>query len=171
MSCPARPQHPTVFEPIPEPGPSAVGQERIRVVVRARPLDRRSRAKEAWTCSNASEDRVCSRCGMRLDTLLFHHPPHPPGNPPAPFPANHSVSHVTSPLPTPPARTVELRQDVALKHDAAFYGAQPKSRTVTFEFDEVFTAEHNSHHVYRRSLRPIVEAALDGINGTVFAYG
>jgi len=101
------------------------GSERIRVIVRARPLEvrRGRRAKEAWRCS-------------------------------------------------PESRQVELKEDAALKRDAAFYGTQKeKSKTVNFEFDEVFTGKHNTYQIYDTALKPIVEASFDGINGTIFAYG
>lgn len=40
-----------------------------------------------------------------------------------------------------------------------------------FTFDQVFPPSCSQESVYEFSARPIVEAALEGFNGTVFAYG
>jgi len=41
----------------------------------------------------------------------------------------------------------------------------------SYSFDAVFDMESQQQDVYQVSARPIVEAVLDGYNGTVFAYG
>eukprot|EP01039_Chlorochromonas_danica_P011086 gene11086-12349_t len=55
-----------------------------------------------------------------------------------------------------------------------------ESKTVTFEvsgathsftFDDIFSEDSQQRAVFQASALPIVEAAVDGYNGTVFAYG
>lgn len=55
-----------------------------------------------------------------------------------------------------------------------------ESKTVTFEvagathsftFDDIFSEDSQQRAVFQTSALPIVEAAVDGYNGTVFAYG
>ncbi|XP_051135079.1 kinesin-like protein KIN-7D, mitochondrial isoform X2 [Andrographis paniculata] len=40
-----------------------------------------------------------------------------------------------------------------------------------YAFDRVFGPDTNTEEVYEVAARPVVKAAMDGINGTVFAYG
>lgn len=37
--------------------------------------------------------------------------------------------------------------------------------------DDVFDENSNTQHLYDQFARPIVEATVNGINGTIFAYG
>ncbi|GER42288.1 kinesin-related protein [Striga asiatica] len=41
----------------------------------------------------------------------------------------------------------------------------------SYAFDKVFGHNTNTQEVYEVAARPVVKAAMDGINGTVFAYG
>ncbi|CAA0827674.1 Kinesin motor family protein [Striga hermonthica] len=41
----------------------------------------------------------------------------------------------------------------------------------SYAFDKVFGPNTNTQDVYEVAARPVVKAAMDGINGTVFAYG
>ncbi|XP_070554370.1 kinesin-like protein KIF3A isoform X2 [Ptychodera flava] len=47
------------------------------------------------------------------------------------------------------------------------HGEPPK----TFTFDTVFPSDSKQVDVYNETARPIVEAVLEGYNGTIFAYG
>lgn len=40
-----------------------------------------------------------------------------------------------------------------------------------YNYDMVFSPEHDTYHVYEKQCKPIVESAMQGYNGTVFAYG
>lgn len=51
--------------------------------------------------------------------------------------------------------------------DAADAEAEAKE----FHFDHVFATDAEQEAVYETSARPVVEAVLQGYNGTVFAYG
>ncbi|KAK4761318.1 hypothetical protein SAY87_006211 [Trapa incisa] len=43
--------------------------------------------------------------------------------------------------------------------------------TVAYAFDKVFGPHTNSQEVYEIAAKPVVKAAMEGVNGTVFAYG
>ncbi|XP_021738693.1 kinesin-like protein KIN-7D, mitochondrial [Chenopodium quinoa] len=43
--------------------------------------------------------------------------------------------------------------------------------TCAYAFDKVFGPNANTEEVYDVAARPVVKAAMDGVNGTVFAYG
>ncbi|EGD73006.1 Kif3b protein, partial [Salpingoeca rosetta] len=59
----------------------------------------------------------------------------------------------------------EQRGSVTVNHPS---GGQPAK---TFSFDHSFNANVKQVDVYNTTARPIVEAALEGYNGTIFAYG
>ncbi len=48
-------------------------------------------------------------------------------------------------------------------------GSHEKSQT--FTFDSIYDASCTQRGIYDDSVRPIVDAVIDGYNGTVFAYG
>ncbi len=50
---------------------------------------------------------------------------------------------------------------------AVLQGGAPKS----FTFDSCFGVDSKQVDVYNETARPIVDSALEGFNGTIFAYG
>jgi kinesin family protein 3/17 len=56
---------------------------------------------------------------------------------------------------------------VTLHNPKADAAEPPKA----FTFDAVFPAECTQREVYDKAARPIVASALEGYNGTIFAYG
>ncbi|KAJ7341408.1 hypothetical protein JRQ81_005469 [Phrynocephalus forsythii] len=56
---------------------------------------------------------------------------------------------------------------VSLRHPRAAPGEPPK----TFTFDAVYDAGARQADLYDETVRPLVEAVLQGFNGTLFAYG
>ncbi|XP_022146181.1 kinesin-like protein KIN-7D, mitochondrial [Momordica charantia] len=40
-----------------------------------------------------------------------------------------------------------------------------------YAFDRVFGAQTSTHEVYEVAAKPVIKAAMEGVNGTVFAYG
>lgn len=62
------------------------------------------------------------------------------------------------------------------RKDEVLWVAQPSSLTnlrtkEVFSFDNVFGADVTTKQIFQRTVRPIVEKALQGVNQTVFAYG
>jgi len=43
--------------------------------------------------------------------------------------------------------------------------------SINFTFDQIFGFDDKSLHIFEEVGKPIVQSALDGINGTIFAYG
>lgn len=61
----------------------------------------------------------------------------------------------------------EVRGQVQVTNPDAPKGEPPK----TFTFDTVFAPGCKQTDVYNQTARPIVEAVMEGYNGTIFAYG
>ena len=49
--------------------------------------------------------------------------------------------------------------------------ATTPSKPIAFNFDKVIDCTERTEVLYQDTIKPIVEAALQGVNGTVFAYG
>lgn len=56
---------------------------------------------------------------------------------------------------------------VTLRSPKAEGGEPPKS----FTFDSVFDERSSQREIYDKAARPIVASAMEGYNGTIFAYG
>jgi centromeric protein E len=70
--------------------------------------------------------------------------------------------------------SISLKAGAELKHRENFYGTdrdRAGEGSNQFTFDKVFDASSETCSVYSECVRPIVESAMEGINGTVFAYG
>ncbi|XP_071846585.1 kinesin-II 85 kDa subunit-like [Apostichopus japonicus] len=65
------------------------------------------------------------------------------------------------------AKIDEVRGQVQVTNPDAPRGEPPK----TFTFDTVFAPGCKQTDVYNQTARPIVEAVMEGYNGTIFAYG
>lgn len=46
-----------------------------------------------------------------------------------------------------------------------------ENNTLKFNFDQAFNTNTNQIEIYQAAAQPIVDAVLDGFNGTIFAYG
>lgn len=42
---------------------------------------------------------------------------------------------------------------------------------LSLQLDKCYTDLSESHDIYKESVKPIVDSALEGVNGTVFMYG
>ncbi|KAK9817020.1 hypothetical protein WJX72_008464 [[Myrmecia] bisecta] len=71
-------------------------------------------------------------------------------------------------------RAEQRRSIVAVDHNEHQVQVHPPTageETKTFTFDQVYDGESSQQDVYREAAKPIVDAVLDGYNGTIFAYG
>ena len=80
----------------------------------------------------------------------------------------------TSPL-SPPAPLFICSATVAFEDRGLVQVTNPKGDAddppKNFTFDHVFSNDVTQRHIYEVCAAPVVEAALQGFNGTIFAYG
>ncbi|XP_071502958.1 kinesin-II 85 kDa subunit-like [Diadema antillarum] len=67
----------------------------------------------------------------------------------------------------PVVKMDEMRGTIQVTNPSAPKGEPPKS----FTFDTVFAPGAKQTDVYNQTARPIVDAVIEGYNGTIFAYG
>lgn len=70
--------------------------------------------------------------------------------------------------------SISLKAGAELKRRENYYGTDRDAGgegSNMFNFDKVFDEPAETCSVYSECVRPIVESAMEGINGTIFAYG
>jgi hypothetical protein len=66
------------------------------------------------------------------------------------------------------------KADLASGADAFIYdehSVQAKERGSSFTFDHVFGPSKDQSYIFEEAAKPLVEAALNGINATIMCYG
>uniref|UniRef100_A0ABD2XNB7 Kinesin motor domain-containing protein n=1 Tax=Trichogramma kaykai TaxID=54128 RepID=A0ABD2XNB7_9HYME len=58
-----------------------------------------------------------------------------------------------------------------LVSDNTIAPTDPEKKSSSFQFDHIFDSQKNNDDVFQTVVKPIVGASVNGINGTVFAYG
>uniref|UniRef100_A0A8C4RTC1 Centromere-associated protein E n=1 Tax=Erpetoichthys calabaricus TaxID=27687 RepID=A0A8C4RTC1_ERPCA len=69
------------------------------------------------------------------------------------------------------SREMEVDSSVTLYWKDEEHCVSQNDATKSFTFDRVFSAQENTLTVYQQIAHPVVVSALEGYNGTVFAYG
>ncbi|KAF2363033.1 Kinesin motor domain [Trinorchestia longiramus] len=80
------------------------------------------------------------------------------------------VVRVRPPLPREEGETLHWKVTDNPANSLTQITAHDKS-AATFSFDKVFDSNASNNAIFNRVMQPIVDGALNGINGTVFAYG
>jgi len=57
------------------------------------------------------------------------------------------------------------------QREASVYIKNPQGQTVQFTYDFAYPENCNQEEIYENTAAPIVSSVLEGINGTIFAYG
>ncbi|CAG9310172.1 unnamed protein product [Blepharisma stoltei] len=63
---------------------------------------------------------------------------------------------------------VEIAQD---SQSVTIFQTKEKGEPLSFPFDYVFDENDTQSTVYEKAARPIVDGVMEGVNGTIFAYG
>ncbi len=64
-------------------------------------------------------------------------------------------------------KTVQLKLSKGLTSDPE----TTKNEKLTYSFDRVFSPKTEQVDIYKFAAEPVVDAVLQGFNGTIFAYG
>lgn len=127
------------------PAAAATGkEERIRVVIRARPLERK-RSVSAWQVDPASGSVSFDPARNTKFAASFY----------------SNTDALDRPLPIQQIESPGKR------------GKAPPAPIppTAYRFDSVHSPESTSYEIYHQSIRGVVQSALEGVHGTVFAYG
>eukprot|EP01124_Arcella_intermedia_P025828 TRINITY_DN4706_c0_g1_i9.p1 TRINITY_DN4706_c0_g1~~TRINITY_DN4706_c0_g1_i9.p1 ORF type:complete len:616 (+),score=104.72 TRINITY_DN4706_c0_g1_i9:54-1901(+) len=52
-----------------------------------------------------------------------------------------------------------------------YFQKEIRDDTYAFSFDKIFSPESSTYEIFKEVALPIIDASLEGINGTIFAYG
>nr|XP_053646642.1 centromere-associated protein E-like [Cherax quadricarinatus] len=102
----------------------------------------------------------------------------PPSRAALPTPSKRIMSdnilvavHVRPLITREEAESATLHWKIGHEHTITQVDGSNKPVCAPYQFDKVLGIDYDNEGVYTEVAEPIVEAALDGFNGTIFAYG
>ncbi|CAI0393167.1 unnamed protein product [Linum tenue] len=121
----------------------------------------------------SSSSSSSSRPPSRLSTSTAGPSSAPAGQTPDRLDANKSRENVTVTVRFRPLSARELGKgdEIAWYADGDYTVRNEHNHSIAYGFDRVFGPATTTRHVYDVAARQVVSSAMQGINGTIFAYG
>ncbi|KAK3131887.1 hypothetical protein QOZ80_6AG0512940 [Eleusine coracana subsp. coracana] len=96
---------------------------------------------------------------------------HSDASPPAPGEASRESVTVTVRFRPLSQREIRLGEEIAWYADGDTTARSKQNHGVAYAYDRVFGPTATTRHVYDVAAQHVVSGAMEGINGTIFAYG